>query len=393
MSPGSAPAGQAFGVTVAAVNSKGNVVPTYTGTVHFASSDTAAGVVLPADATLVNGQGTFSVKLVTQGSQTVTVSDAINALSTTVALNVTAGASVSSLKVVAAATATAGQPFTVTVTAVDSTGATVTAYAGTVHFSSSDTSSGVVLPPDAALTNGQGTFWVTLARAGSQTLMVSDAPNALSTTVSVSVNGAPANHLGLATTAAPTAGTSFAFSVTALDPYGNTDPTYAGRVHFTSSDATAGVSLPPDSSLTNGQGTFNATLVRAGTQTITGTDTVTATITGTGSLQVAAAAAASLSLATPASARPSQPFPVTVTLLDQFGNVASGYRGTVHFSTTDSTAQSLGGIPGDYTFTGSDAGTRTFYATLVTPTYQNITVRDTVNAALSATKGIVVSAF
>jgi hypothetical protein len=375
------------------VNSQGAIVPTYSGTVHFTSSDTAAGVVLPADSTLVNGQGTFSVKLVTQGAKTLTVSDAANSLSTTVTVNVTAGVSVASLKVVAPATATAGQVFTVTVTAVDSAGATVTAYGGTVHFSSSDTSSGVVLPPDSTLTNGTGSFSVTLGRAGAQTLTVSDAPNALSTTVSVSVNAAAANRLVFTTTTpVPTAGTSFPFTVTAQDPYGNTDPTYAGRVHFTSSDTTPGVVLPPDSSLTNGQGTFSATLLRSGTQTITGTDTVKSTIAGTGTVRVTAAAAASLSLATPASARPSQPFPVTVTLFDQFGNVATGYGGTVHFSTSDTNAQSLGGMPGDYAFTASDAGSRVFYCTLVTPTYQNITVRDTVNAALSATKGIVVSA-
>jgi hypothetical protein len=197
----------------------------------------------------------------------------------------------------------------------------------------------------------------------------------------------------LATTAAPTAGTSFAFNVTALDPYGNTDPTYAGRVHFTSSDTSAAASLPPDSGLTSGQATFNATLVRAGAQTITGTDTVNATIAGTVTIQVTAAAAASLSLATPASARPSQAFPVTVRLLDRFGNMATGYRGTVHFSTSDSTAQSLGGIPGDYTFTGNDGGTRIFWVTLVTPTYQSITVRDTAKASLSATNAVNVSAF
>jgi hypothetical protein len=391
--PASVPAGQAFSVTVTAVNSRGNVVPTYSGTVHFSSSDTAAGVVLPADSKLVNGQGTFSVKLATQGSQTLTVSDAANAFSTAVTITVTAGASVSSLKVVAPSTATAGQGFTVTVTAVDSLGNTVTQYAGTVHFSSSDTASGVVLPPDSRLTNGQGTFSVTLVRAGAQTLTVSDAANSLSTTANVSVTAALANHLGLATTAAPTAGTSFAFNVTALDPYGNTDPTYAGRVHFTSSDTSAAASLPPDSGLTSGQATFNATLVRAGAQTITGTDTVNATIAGTVTIQVTAAAAASLSLATPASARPSQAFPVTVRLFDRFGNMATGYRGTVHFSTSDSTAQSLGGIPGDYTFTGNDGGTRIFWVTLVTPTYQSITVRDTANASLSATNAVNVSAF
>ncbi|TMF59872.1 MAG: SGNH/GDSL hydrolase family protein, partial [Chloroflexi bacterium] len=87
-------------------------------------------------------------------------------------------------------------------------------------------------------------------------------------------------------TSTPTAGTSFSFTVTAQDRSGKTDPAYGGRVHFTSSDAAAGVVLPADSTLTNGQGTFSATLMTAGAQTITATDTVTAATTGTLSVTV-----------------------------------------------------------------------------------------------------------
>jgi outer membrane autotransporter protein len=50
-------------------------------------------------------------------------------------------------------------------------------------------------------------------------------------------------------------------------------------VHFTSSDGSA--VLPANATLTNGVGTFTATLKTAGTQTITATDTATASITGT----------------------------------------------------------------------------------------------------------------
>src|SRR5206468_308419 len=74
-------------------------------------------------------------------------------------------------------------------------------------------------------------------------------------------------------------GTAFSFTVTALDASNNTATTYAGMVHFTSTDASA--TLPADSTLTNGAGTFNATLRTAGSRTITATDTVTSSITGT----------------------------------------------------------------------------------------------------------------
>src|SRR5207247_941413 len=158
----------------------------------------------------------------------------------------------------APATVTAGQAFTVAVTAENDQGNPVAQYGGTVHFSSSDSSAGVVLPADATLTNGQGSFSVTLVGAGSQTVTVADAANSLSTTVTVIVRAASATRLALATTTVPTAGQAFSFTVTAQDPFGNTDPAYAGSVRFTSSDTSAGVVLPADATLTNGQGTFSA---------------------------------------------------------------------------------------------------------------------------------------
>jgi len=71
--------GSVFNVYVAALDASNKVVPTYTGTVHFGSTDTAAtGVVLPADYTFTladQGVKVFQVTLVTQGQQTVSVTD------------------------------------------------------------------------------------------------------------------------------------------------------------------------------------------------------------------------------------------------------------------------------------------------------------------------------
>ena len=52
------------------------------------------------------------------------------------------------------------------------------------------------------------------------------------------------------------------------------------------------------------------------------------------------------------------PFSITVAALDQFNNVASGYRGTVHFTGSDNGAGSS--IPADYTFGASDNGLHAF---------------------------------
>ena len=75
------------------------------------------------------------------------------------------------------------------------------------------------------------------------------------------------------------AGSSFAFTVTAVDVFNNQATGYSGTVHFTSSDGSA--TLPANAMLKNGTGSFNATLKTLGSQSITATDTINNSITGT----------------------------------------------------------------------------------------------------------------
>jgi hypothetical protein len=78
--PATAVAGSAFAVTVKAVNDSGNAVTSYTGTVHFSSSD--GQTVLPSDYTFTSGDAgvhTFSATLKTAGTQTISVRDSVTA--------------------------------------------------------------------------------------------------------------------------------------------------------------------------------------------------------------------------------------------------------------------------------------------------------------------------
>jgi hypothetical protein len=88
----------------------------------------------------------------------------------------------------------------------------------------------------------------------------------------------PATHLSVTAPATATAGTAFSITVTALDASNSVVASYAGTVHFTSTDSQT--VLPGNSMLTNGAGTFSVTFNNSGGQTITGTDTVAPTITG-----------------------------------------------------------------------------------------------------------------
>ncbi|MBP1706632.1 MAG: hypothetical protein H6Q39_356, partial [Chloroflexi bacterium] len=72
----------------------------------------------------------------------------------------------------------------------------------------------------------------------------------------------------------------------------------------------------------------------------------------------------------------------TVTALDGGGNEATGYAGTVHFSSTDPEAS----LPGDHTFTAGDAGVHTFSAALNTAGIQSITATDISDGSITGTQ-------
>lgn len=69
---------------------------------------------------------------------------------------------------------------------------------------------------------------------------------------------------------------------------------------------------------------------------------------------------------------------LTVTARDTFGNIATGYRGTVHFTSSDGAAV----LPANYTFTGTDNGAHAFPVTFNTVGSQSISVVDTVTGTI-----------
>jgi uncharacterized repeat protein (TIGR03803 family) len=185
-----------------------------------------------------------------------------------------------------------------------------------------------------------------------------------------------------------TAGTAATFTLTALNTDGTPNPGYAGTVRITSSDPQA--DLPGNLTISGGTGTFSVTLKTAGPQSITAADVNNPGMSGSDrGVAVSPAAAVRFVLSAPSSATHGVAFSVTLTVYDAYGNVATGYRGTVHFSSSDSTAT----LPANYTFTAADAGVHTFsnLFTLRKKGTQTLTVVDLANGALTATDGISVS--
>ena len=75
MAPSAATAGTSFNITVTALNASNATVASYSGTVHFTSSDAQA--LLPADSTLTNGTKSISVTLTSVGGQTIVATDTV----------------------------------------------------------------------------------------------------------------------------------------------------------------------------------------------------------------------------------------------------------------------------------------------------------------------------
>jgi hypothetical protein len=96
-----------------------------------------------------------------------------------------------------------------------------------------------------------------------------------------------ATHFSVTAPSTAPVSTFFGFTVLALNASNETVTGYTGTVHFTSSDPQA--VLAADSTLTNGAGTFSASLASVGSQTITATDIATTAVTGiSSSIEVAA---------------------------------------------------------------------------------------------------------
>ncbi len=197
------------------------------------------------------------------GVYTIDAEYGVKTVSTTLTVN---PASVDHFVLSAPSSVGAGSAFTVTVTAQDAYGNTVTDYTGTVHFTSSDTKA--VLPSDAALTSGTGTFTITLKTAGAQTLTAADGAITISKTTNV--NSGVVDHFTVSAPASATAGSAFSITVTAKDAQGNTVTDFTGTVNLIVSQGT--ISPGVSGTFIAGVWTGQVTLSASGSTTISVSD-------------------------------------------------------------------------------------------------------------------------
>ena len=351
-------------VSVTARDAYGNVATSDNGTVHFTSSDPQT--VLPPDTNLLNGSGSAFVTLMTVGTQSLTATDTANpALNGTETGVVGSPAAPASLTITGFPATTAGATQNFTVTVKNTIGGVATGYTGTVFFNSSDVQAG--LPASYTFTAadaGVHTFSATLKTAGTQSISAHDTLNFTvnGSEQGIKVTPAAAASFVVAGSVSNAAGVSQTYTVTARDAYGNLATNYTGTVHFSSTDVQAG--LPADYTFTAadaGAHAFSVTFKTAAKQTLTVQDTANLAASGSlGLIDVAAGVATQLSISAPNSVTAGTAFSVKVTAVDAFGNEASNYVGTVHFTSTAASAV----LPADFTFSAADNGIHTFTFTL-----------------------------
>src|SRR5207237_15299 len=122
---------------------------------------------------------------------------------------------------------------------------------------------------------------------------------------------------------------------------------------------------------------------------------VSVTITDTGAsadtantIATVADVAIQLRLNAPTSVTAGSAFALTITALEPDGDTATGYTGSIHFTSRDGQAI----LPADFTFTAADAGQHTFTATLKTTGSQSLTATDTATNTITGSQtGITVN--
>ena len=284
--PATSVAGVSQPVTVTVISSVGKVATNYTGTLLFSSSDVKAGLPVSYTFTAADaGVHTFSVALMTAGTQSITARDQLD--STVVGIQkgiVVTPAAVASFFVTGFPTTTAGAAQNFTVKATDAYGNVVADYTGTVAFSSSDAQAS--LPASytfSAADAGVHTFTATLKTAALQSIGVSDTASStlFGNQAGIDVVAAAATHFSVSVPNNLVAGTAFSVKVTAIDAFGNEASGYRGKVHFSTKAASA--SLPSDYTFTaadNGVHNFSVVMNSTGAQTLTITDAASPVIMG-----------------------------------------------------------------------------------------------------------------
>ncbi len=261
-------AGSAFSITITAEASNGKTVTSYTGTNTLTVS---SGTISPTSTTaFTSGVWTGPVTL-SQAGTGISISTSGGGKSgTSNTFTVNPAALDHFVFNTISSPQTAGTAFSITITAKDSSGNTVTSYTGTNTLS---VSTGTISPTSTGVfSSGVWTGSVKVTGAGSGVRLSTSGSGKSGTSGSFTVNPGVLDHFTFSTiSGSQTAGTPFSITVNAEDTSGNTVTSYSGSP--TLSVSTGTISPTSTGVFSSGVWTGNVTMTAAGSGvTITVTD-------------------------------------------------------------------------------------------------------------------------
>jgi hypothetical protein len=293
--PSTQSAGTAFDETITAMDAYGNTAGGFGGAqaITFGGPSTSpdgTATSYPDSVTFTDGVGTASITLFDAETTTLTASQ--GTIAGTSGSFAVSAAGAEAFVVSTPSTQSAGTAFDETVTAVDAYGNTAGGWTPgarcvTISGPSASPDAGAPIYPAAgacpagasSLTfdaSGHATASITLFDAGT-TALTATAGAITGTSGTFTVNPLAGSSFVLSTPSAPSAGTAFDETVTAVDVYGNTSTGYVGPQVLTFTgpldgpDGTA-PTYPASVSFTAGVATASITLPDAGTTTLTATE-------------------------------------------------------------------------------------------------------------------------
>jgi pantothenate kinase type III len=337
--PSSVTAGTGFGLAVAVEDAFGNAEPSYSGNVTVALANGAnlgGTITVPAS----NGTADFSGLTLDQAGAGYTLKVTSNGLSgaTTTAFAVTPAAPAQLvISSQPPSSITAGAGFGLAVSVEDSYGNAEPSYNGdvTVALTGKTGLDGTLtVPASGGVADFSG---LTLDQAGSGYAILASATG-LSGATTNPFAVTPAAPARLVITAQPpssiTAGVGFGLSVAVEDAFGNAEPSFNGNVSVALAGGSSGPGLGGLLTIPAGAGVASfsgLTLDRAGSGDTIQVSGIGLTAASTTAFQITPAAASQLVTVAqpPAGLAAGQAFGFTVAVEDPFGNIVTGFGGTV----------------------------------------------------------------
>ena len=368
-------AGVPVSITIRAIDSGGNTVPSYAADAIL-TSNTGTGSIEPSQITFANGTWTGQVTMKgAGGAVALTCADysappktgtsnnfvvnpgPFHALQVILAGESAAGGTATG-KTGTPTTQTAGNPFNITVRAVDEFWNLVPGVNDRIGLTSTDTFAW--MPAETTLVNGQVVIPVRLHKSGNQTITATDLDdgNILTNTSSqvLIVGGSFARVLILAPGESPAPGTAsgrsgtatdqsinYAFTVTVLatDQWWNPVGGATDVVRITSNDPLA--QLPPDEAMVDGMAEMNVRLSTGGFQQLTVSDVTNPSRTGSTTQVRAITSGFHLEAAiTPSTARAGEFFTLTVKVTNDAGSVIQEVNSFVTIEVRNAGTQAAG---------------------------------------------------